>query len=191
MSISVVEGFAFSPVEPMRAISVPLTETIRRLVDISFERAEIALQEGGTPVGAALIDMESGQEWYDHSIDKISRDVEDHAEKRTYRQAQPVVLDKMGKCALVSTLELCPMCVTTFAQGDISTIFAAAPRVSLLRSDGSSILRLRKIGMFDLLEDSAVHTNAYVGYRAEESVALWRTWDKQRHSKSFAVTDIA
>ena len=188
MSTPVVEGFAFSPIEPMRAISVPLTDTIRRLVDISFERAEMALDEGGTPVGAALIDMESGQEWYDHSVDKITRDVEDHAEKRTYRQAQPVVLDKMGKCALVSTLELCPMCIATFAQGDISTIFAAAPRSGLVRTDGSPIIRQRKIGMNELLEDSAVHTNAYVGYRAEESIELWRTWDKQRRSKSFAMT---
>lgn len=175
-----IAGFSFSPLGQPRPIELPVTETIERLMAMSFEEAEHALSQGGTPVGAALIDMETGQEWSAHSTDKISGDLEDHAEKRTYRQAQPVVRDRLGKCALVSTLELCPMCVTTFAQGDISTIIIAAQRRELVRDDGTPILRPRSISMYDLLEDSAAPTNVYAGYAAAKSVELWQQWDKSR-----------
>jgi hypothetical protein len=74
------------------------------------------------------------------------------------------------------------MCTTTFAQGDIGTIIAAAPRVAVVAEDGRPILRPRKYGMYEMLDDSGTHTNAYMGYRAAESVELWRTWDRKRRS---------
>ena len=177
-----VDGYAFSALEPPRRITVPITDTIQRLMDISFEQAMIALDEGGTPVGAALVDMESGQEWFGRSDDTVSGDLQSHAEIKCYRKARPLVRDRLGKCALVSTTELCSMCTATFAQGDISTILVAAPRKALIREDGTPILRARKIGMFDLLADSAAHSNAYSGYRADESVALWQQWDNRRRA---------
>lgn len=179
-SPEIITGLAFSPFDLPRSIELPVNEAIERLMDKSFDEAEHALRIGGTPVGAALIDMETGQEWTAHSIDKISGNIEDHAEKRTYRAAQPVVRDRLGKCALVSTLELCPMCISTFAQGDISTIIIAARRNQLVREDGTPILRQRKISMYDLIEDSAAPTNVYGGYGADKSIGLWRQWDKLR-----------
>ena len=183
LGLGMVEGYAFSPLAPPRHITLPVTPLIQHLMQESFDQAEMALEEGGTPVGAALIEMETGQEWYDRSDDKITGNLQGHAEIKCYQQAQSVVGSRLGKCALVSTTELCPMCVSTYAQGDISTIIIAAPRKALVREDGTPILRPRKVNMGTLLEDSAAQSNVYVGYRSADSLALWRTWDDQRRGK--------
>jgi tRNA(Arg) A34 adenosine deaminase TadA len=184
MSKEQLSGLSFSPfVNRPQALSIPVSEQITVLMDECFIEAEMALQEGGTPVGAVLLDMETGDHWQAHSTDKTTGNVTHHAETLCYQEAAPILRDKLGKCALLSTLELCNMCSTTFAQGDIGTIIAAAPRASLITEDGRLILRKRKYGMFDMIGDSASHTNAYMGYREAESVELWRKWDRIRRTR--------
>jgi tRNA(Arg) A34 adenosine deaminase TadA len=178
-----IPGRSFSAVAASQEITLAANEVIDGMMAQSFEQAEAALKNGNTPVGAVLLDTESGERWAAGTTDKATRNVLDHAEIRTYTQAQSVVLDQLGKCVLVSTLELCPLCTATFAQGYIGTIICALARTNQTREDGSPILRARKIGMYEYLEDTAGPTSAYVGYQGDRSLALWREWDDRRNSR--------
>ncbi|MEO7364001.1 MAG: deaminase [Candidatus Saccharimonadales bacterium] len=175
-----LSGYSFSPVNGRRQLDTPVTDMIEELMQESFEEAETALQVGNTPVGAVLLDMDSGQRWSAYSTDKVDRVLDKHAEQKAYRDASSVVQDQLGRCALVSTFELCTMCTTTYAQGAIGTIIVALQRKDLIREDGSPILRPRKINMPEILEDSGGTTNVYVDFRADESLTLWRKWDRRR-----------
>jgi tRNA(Arg) A34 adenosine deaminase TadA len=134
-----------------------------------------------------LLDRGSQQFWPAGSRDKTSKNIEEHAEKLSYRAGQQFVLDRLGNCAEITTLEPCIMCSATLAQGDIGRILAAAPREAVVRDDESSILRQRKLGLYAVLEDSDVRTHAYIGYNADRSVELWREWDDRITNKKRSI----
>jgi tRNA(Arg) A34 adenosine deaminase TadA len=179
-----LSGYSFSPLEGKRELTIPVTDLMQDLMQESFEQAEMALTIGNTPVGATLLDMDTGQRWSAHSIDKINRKLDDHAEQIAYRTASPIVRDQLARCALVSTFELCTMCATTYAQGAIGTIIIALQRKDLLRANGTPILRPRQINMPEVLADSNGTTNVYLDLRASESLELWRKWDDRRQLQS-------
>lgn len=177
-----LHGYGYTPGGNIYPTSEPLSPLFKGLMQTSLEQAEIALSAGGTPVGAALVNLETGQQWSHYSNDVVSGELEGHAELKCYRAAQLMTTRRIGQFALVSTTELCPPCVSAYAQDNIETIIIAAPWSTLTREDGTSIVPRRGINMGHVLQVSGTRMRVYSGYRSDEAVELWRRWDKRRSS---------
>lgn len=143
------------------------------LMEIAITEARIALNEGNPPIGAVLYSPDHNATWQGHSVDKTTGNVLDHAEIISYDKAKKVVKNDLGRCLLVSTLELCPMCTTVYTQAKIGSITIGASRNDV------SGLRRRNIGMHEIVSDGKIDTTIYRGLFKKESSALFNAYLKE------------
>jgi tRNA(adenine34) deaminase len=164
----------FTPGESPVEVPTVITEMEKHAMALGFDFAEEALREGNPPVGAVLIDHESGQLWGAKTDDKTSGDILGHAELRAYGLAKETVGSELDNCTLVTTAQPCNTCTSPYAEGKIGKIIYAAPRKKIFEVSG--IMRARRINMDDLLEDG--HTDTYVteGYESERSLDLFAVY---------------
>lgn len=159
-----------------RPVEVPteISEMEKHAMALGFDFAEEALREGNPPVGAVLIDHESGQLWGAKTDDNTSGDILGHAELRAYGLAKDTVGRELENCTLVTTAQPCNTCTSPYAEGKIGKIIYAAPRKKIFEVSG--IMRARKINMGDLLEDGQTDTFVTEGYEADRSLDLFAVY---------------
>ncbi len=144
-----------------------------------------ALDAGNPPVGAVLLDNESGDSWGDFTVDKSSRDLRGHAEHGVYGQAQPIVGNDLRDCTLVTTAVLCNTCATPYAEGKIGKIICGVTREAVWEVAG--IMRPRRINMHDLLLDGDIDTTVTIGVQAEAILQNFVKWAQLRRENKVNV----
>jgi tRNA(adenine34) deaminase len=150
---------------------IPASDLQISLMNIALREARDALEEGNPPIGAVLFSPDLGISWPDHTTDKKSGFILDHAETKAYSGSARLILgSNLAGCMLVSTLELCPMCTAVYTQGKIGSITVAASRNDV------NGLRRREIGMHELIKDGKIDTTVYRGLFKDESVALFKEY---------------
>ena len=95
----------------------------------ALEEARLAVSMGEVPVGAVVIDAETGSE-----IARAGNRTEEladptaHAEMEVIRQACAIRGEpRLPDCSLYVTLEPCPMCATAISFARIQRLYYAAP----------------------------------------------------------------
>ena len=141
------------------------------LMEIAIVEARAALEEGNPPIGAVLYSPDYGAIWHEHTTDKITGNVLDHAEIRTYNQAKDAVKDNLGSCMLVSTFEPCTMCTAVLTQAKIGSITIGASR-----NDINGALRRRNIGMHEVLSDGNIDVTVYRGLFKKEIISIFHKY---------------
>ena len=164
-----------------------VTEMEQRAMDICFTLGEQALQDGNPPIGAVLINNETGQFWGAKTIDKTTPKLLGHAEVLAYEMAHSNndVSDDLRNCTLVSTAQPCNTCISPYAEGKIGKVVYAAPRWAIFQLAG--IMRKRTINMHELLLDGDTETLVIEGYQAEKCLgnfALWKILKEAGHVKA-------
>jgi tRNA(adenine34) deaminase len=138
--------------------------------------------DGNPPVGAVLIDHDSGKSWGAKTIDKTSGVLLDHAEIRVYGMAAETVGDDLSNCSLVTTAQPCNTCTSPYAEGKIGRIVFAAPRAAIFAA--TEIMRPRKLNMHELLVDGDTHTQVIGGYMGRQALKNFIAWSEMRQATS-------
>ena len=98
-----------------------------RGMELALQEARKALEEGETPVGAALL---RGDEvlWADHNRREQLHDPTAHAEMLCLRRGAQALGDwRLQDCTLYVTLEPCPMCAGALVMSRVGNcVFGAA-----------------------------------------------------------------
>ena len=99
------------------------------LMGVALEEARAALDHGDVPVGAVVARVDSGEVLgRRHNERELNRDPTAHAEVLALRDAaQTVGSWRLDGCALVVTIEPCPMCAGAAVVGRIARVVFGAP----------------------------------------------------------------
>jgi tRNA(adenine34) deaminase len=98
---------------------------MRRALDLARQAAA----QGETPVGAVVIETESGRTLAEaHNLREHAHDPAGHAELIAIRDAANALGDwRLTGCTLYVTLEPCPMCAGLIVQSRLGRLVYAAP----------------------------------------------------------------
>lgn len=140
-------------------------------MEYAFALAKESLEEGNPPVGAVLIDNESGDSWAAKTTDYSNPDILGHAELRSYSNAKKVIGRDMSGCTLVTTAQPCSTCTPPYAEGEIKRVVYAAPRPLVFAAINT--MRPRLHNMPDLLFDGKTDTLVTEGLMASRSLELF------------------
>ena len=90
----------------------PSLETLQSWMDLALLEAEAAITHGDVPVGAIVVNIETGQVIASrHNERELTQDTTAHAEILALRDASIAIGSwRLNEYALVVTLEPCPMC---------------------------------------------------------------------------------
>ena len=129
----------------------------------ALAQAKIAKEQGAWPFGAVVV--------CDNKIvgegkceDGTTGDVTDHAKMIALRKACIALnRNRLNDCTIYTTNEPCPMCAAAIFQAKIPHVV-----IGLSREDVSHLLRLRKIRIQHLAEDSGYEVKIDVGLLREE-----------------------
>src|SRR5487761_1389966 len=157
---------------------VALTEIETRAMDMVIALGEEALHDGNPPIGAVIIDYDSGQMVGGKTIDKTTPRLLAHAEIRAYNLAQNKLGDDLKNAVLLSSAQPCTTCTPPYAEGKIGKIIFGAPRWAIFEVAG--IMRPRRINLHELLTDGDTETTVTEGYRAEEILGMFSLWASLR-----------
>ncbi len=136
------------------------------LMGVALEEARAAAEHGDVPIGAVVAHVESGEiVARRHNQREQDRDPTAHAEILALRDAARAAASwRLDGCALVVTLEPCPMCAGAVgvARVDLVAFGAADPKAGALGS------------LYNLAVDPRLNHEATVvdGVRAAECSAL-------------------
>lgn len=171
------DGSVHSAYEPLPTEVSPLEEEAMGRCLVLGERA---LALGNPPVGAVLLDHESGERWEGITVDKSTRHLHGHAEIQAYDKAQPTVGNDLSNCTLVTTSVLCDTCATPYAEGKIGRIVCGVTRAAVWKVAG--IMRPRRINMHELLLDGDINTTVTIGFMAEDILRNFALYAPMRAS---------
>lgn len=117
----------------------------KAMLDIAIEEAEIALAEGGIPIGAALFDSEGNLLGRGHNRRIQENDPSVHGETDAFRKAgrQTTYRDKI----MVTTLSPCLYCTGLILQFKIGTVIVGE---SVNFAGGLDWLREHDVRVIDL-----------------------------------------
>jgi len=141
---------------------------------IALEEARCAIDHGDVPVGAVVVRLDTGEVVARrHNERERTADPTAHAEVLALRAAAGVVGGwHLDGCALVVTLEPCPMCAGAAwaARVDVVAFGAADPKAGAVGS------------LYNLAADQRLNHEAVVvaGIRADESSALLHEFFESR-----------
>ncbi|MGZ4688908.1 MAG: nucleoside deaminase [Acidimicrobiia bacterium] len=102
---------------------------IDALMAIALEEARAAIEHGDVPIGAVVAHLETGEVIARrHNERELQRDPTAHAEILALRDASAALGQwRLDQCALVVTLEPCPMCAGAAINGRVGFVaFGAA-----------------------------------------------------------------
>lgn len=136
----------------------------------AIEQAKIAKNNGDLPFGAVVVCNNKivGQ---GYASDKTTGDITDHAELAAIRKAaKNLGRNNLSDCTIYCTNEPCIMCSAGIFQSKISQIFVGASR-----DDLKNILRLRKLRIEDLANDSGYKINITKGILKDEVLHLFNS----------------
>jgi len=116
---------------------------------LAIEEATLAKIAGDWPFGAVVV-KDGVIVGKGHATDKTTGDVTDHAEIAALRIAcKELKTNNLQNCVIYCTNEPCLMCAASIFQAHIINIVIGASR-----DDLSHLLRVRKLRIEDLAEDS-------------------------------------
>ena len=133
---------------------------------IALEEAHAALHHGDVPVGAVVVSLDSGEVLARrHNERELTGDPTAHAEVLAMRDAaRGLGTWRLDACALVVTIEPCPMCAGAALAGRVTRIVfgAADPKAGACGS------------LYNLAADPRLNHEIELvdGVRAEEAAAL-------------------
>jgi tRNA(adenine34) deaminase len=136
------------------------------LMGIALDEARFAVEHGDVPIGAVVARVDDGEVLARrHNERELAGDPTAHAEILALRDAARAVGSwRLDRCALVVTLEPCPMCAgaVVAARLDLVAFGAADPKAGALGS------------LYNLAADPRLNHEASVidGVRAAECAAL-------------------
>jgi tRNA(adenine34) deaminase len=142
------------------------SRTLDAMMDVALEEARAAIAHDDVPIGAVVARVESGDVLARRHNERERRgDPTAHAEILALRDAANTVGSwRLDGCALVVTLEPCPMCAgaVVAARLDLVAFGAADPKAGALGS------------LYNLAADPRLNHEATVidGLRADECAAL-------------------
>jgi tRNA(adenine34) deaminase len=147
----------------------------------ALELARRAAAMGETPVGALVIETETGRTLAEaHNLREASHDPAGHAELIALRAAAETIGDwRLAGCTLYVTLEPCPMCAGLIVQSRLGRLVYAAPDPKA-GAVGS---------LYNLCDDPRLNHRLPVAARitagvlAEESAELLKTFFRDLRTK--------
>ena len=151
-------------------------ELLEHLMAIALDEARAAGAHDDVPIGAVVARMSDGEVLARrHNERELTQDPTAHAEVLALRDAALAVGSwRLSECALVATLEPCPMCAGALVNARIGMVVFGAddPKAGALGS------------RYHLLADPRLNHECPVhhGVRAEESAELLRTFFSTRRS---------
>lgn len=157
-----------------RPTETDLSEMERSAMAVCHELGEKALMRRNPPIGAVLINDETGDLFGASTVDKKRPGLLGHAEVRAYERAKRYVGDWLGRCTLVTSVQPCTTCTAPYAEGKIGKIVYAAPRSAVFAVAG--LMRPRAINMHELLVDGATDTVVTEGFDAARTLANFALW---------------
>ena len=137
-------------------------------MQLAVQEAQKAKASGNWPFGAVVVHdgivVGSG-----YAIDKTLGDVTDHAEIRALRMAcKNLQSNNLSNCIIYCSNEPCLMCAASIFQANISSVIIGASR-----DDLSRLLRLRKLKIEDLAEDSGRKIHIVRGTLKDQVLSLF------------------
>ena len=151
-------------------------ELLEHLMAIALDEARAAVVHDDVPIGAVVARMADGEVLARrHNERELTQDPTAHAEVLALRDAALAEGSwRLSECALVATLEPCPMCAGALVNARIGMVVFGAddPKAGALGS------------RYHLLADPRLNHECPVhhGVRAEESAELLRTFFSTRRS---------
>jgi tRNA(adenine34) deaminase len=143
------------------------------LMGVALDEARVAPEHGDVPIGAVVARVDTGDiVARRHNQREQERDPTAHAELLALRDAARAGSWRLDGCALVVTLEPCPMCAgaVVAARLDLVAFGAADPKAGALGS------------LYNVAADPRLNHEATVvdGVRADECGALLRAFFSER-----------
>lgn len=176
-----LRAFQYMPDRSVTELEPQVNETEHVAMDLAFEMAQIALEDGNPPVGSVLIVGDGDHLFGGKTHDKTSKKINGHAEIVAYEDAHQIVGDDLSNSTLVTTAVLCSSCTPPYAEGKIGKIITAIPRRYVWQLSG--IMRPREINMHELLRDGNTDTLSVINYNLERSVGLFALYGARRGHK--------
>lgn len=105
------------------------TDVVEELMDVALAEARAALAHDDVPVGAVVARVDSGEVIARrHNEREFAHDPTAHAEVLALRDAAAALKSwRLEDCALVVTIEPCPMCAGAAVAGRLGLIAFGAP----------------------------------------------------------------
>jgi tRNA(adenine34) deaminase len=149
------------------------TAALDGLMELALREAALAADHGDVPIGAVVAGPDGSVLAQRHNERELARDPTAHAEILALRDAADVLGSwRLEECALVVTLEPCPMCAGAAINARIATIAfgASDPKAGATGS------------LYNLAVDPRLNHECVVidGVRAHESAQLLREFFAQR-----------
>ncbi|HEX7963849.1 MAG TPA: deaminase [Candidatus Saccharimonadales bacterium] len=158
-------------IEPASPDLEPLEE---QLLVACLSMGELALLNGNPPIGAVLLNRETGAFWGALTVDKTRRTIFGHAEVRAYFLAEDTVGDQLENCTLITTAQPCSSCTPPYAEGKIGRIVYAAPRDKV--REVCDLMRERDFNLPQAVADGKTTTTVIEGHHAPEALAAFAVW---------------
>jgi tRNA(adenine34) deaminase len=155
-------------------ISEPDRERTEALMAVALDEARAALAHGDVPIGAVVARLDTGEVVARrHNERELQSDPTAHAEVLALRDAAAALGRwRLDDCALVVTLEPCPMCAGAAINGRVGLIVfgAADPKAGAAGT------------LYNLAADPRLNheTPVVAGVQAEASAALLRAFFAER-----------
>ena len=161
--------------EPVPATVRPVDAGLSELMGLALEEAGVAPSHGDVPIGAVVVGPDGAVIARRHNERELNGDPTAHAELLALRDAATHLGGwRLEGCALIATIEPCPMCAGAALAARITTVVfgAADPKAGACGS------------LYNLGADPRLnHDMAIVpGVRAEEAAALMRQFFAERRS---------
>ncbi len=156
--------------------TLPGVEGLDHLMGIALEEARFAVSHGDVPVGAVVARIDSGEVLARrHNERELTNDPTAHAEVLALRDAATALGNwRLDGCALIVTLEPCPMCIGAALNARIDTIVFGAtdPKAGAVGS------------LYNLAVDPRLNHECKVidGVRSDDSAALLRKFFAARRA---------
>lgn len=180
-----LEAHRYLPDGRTERIEPFVTELEDHAMSMCLDLGDKALANGNPPIGAVLLNNETGDVWGATTTDKSHPRLLAHAEIWVYGMAYEQdgkIGDDLQDYTLVTGAQPCNTCTTPYAEGNIGKIVFAAPRVAVRQIAG--IMRDRKINMHELLLDGNTNTEVVSGFRAAESLAKFALYAEMRDQQA-------
>lgn len=141
----------------------------KKFMALAIEEAKVAKSNGDWPFGAVVVKdgIVIGK---GHVKDKSGGDVTDHAEIVAIRDACKYLnSNDLSDCEIYCSNEPCLMCSATIFQANIGKVFIGA-----LRDDLSHLLRIRKLRIENIAEDTGHKVEIVRGILKEKVLELFK-----------------
>ena len=178
-----VKSTLYLPDKSFHRVETEISDLENHAMDICFDYAQEALEDGNPPIGAVLLyhnpETRDSMHWAAKTQDKTTDHVFDHAETIAYFMAQPVVKNRLENCTLVTTAEPCgSICAGPYAAAKIGKILFAASRSLIYENTG--LMRPREFNLHEILRIGNTNTVVTEGFRAHEALIKFFDWKRLR-----------